>query len=61
MNGRRVKVGIDEIAAAQALVAIKGEENVSPRVAALARVRPGHPVHVDGDQITEGDEIEATG
>lgn len=60
MSGEIIRVGIDEIAAARALVAIKGEEQVSPTVAAaLARVRPGHPVHVDQAGIDEGEPVES--
>lgn len=59
MSGEIIRVGIDEIAAARALVAIKGEEQVSPTVAALARVRPGHPVHVNQAGIDEGEPVES--
>lgn len=55
---KTITVNAEQISAARALVAIKGEANVSDVVAAVARVRHGHPVRV-GERIDEGEPVES--
>lgn len=59
MSGETIKVTPEQISAARALVAIKGEDHVSAAIAALARVRPGYPVHLRGERIDEDEPVES--